>query len=80
MQTPPVLSAVVGKIIAVQFADLHLIFSTIVPFTQLRQPTSPRPPMARLLHPAGVDVRGRDHWQDWVSKKLRLNVARSMFR
>ena len=80
MQTPPVPSAVEGKIIAVQFADLHLIFSTIVPFTQLCQPTSPRPPMARLSHPAGVDVRGRDHSQDWVSTKLRLSVARSMFR
>jgi hypothetical protein len=60
MHMPPVLSAVDGKIIAVQFSVLHLTFSTMKPFTQLRQPTNPRPPMARLLHPAGVDVRGRD--------------------
>jgi hypothetical protein len=63
MQTPPVHSAVEGKIIALQSADLHLILSTIVPL-------SPRPPAAAFVDPDAVDVRRRVHWQDGVCTKL----------
>src|SRR5262252_617761 len=78
MQTPPVLSAVEGKIIAVQLADLHLIFSTIMPFTQV---ALDRLALGRrsLLHPERVDIRFGVHWQHRVSTKLRPSVACSLF-